>query len=99
MGQSEDHTTQVPPSQKPNNIPSPTHEKNTNSTFQCCKVLIWPTCVILHYWPKGMKYGQTKITSFFALIRWGACCITSLVNQNLYPYIIFVYPLPLYNLL
>jgi hypothetical protein len=82
MGQSEDHTTQVPPSQKTNNIPPHLKKKNINSTFQCCKVLIWPTCVIFHFWPKGMKYGQTKVTSFFALIIWGACCITSLVNQN-----------------
>ncbi len=70
-----------------------------NSTFQCYKILIWPTCVILHFLPKGMKYGQTKVTSFFALIKWATCCITSLVNQNLYPYIIFVSFLPLYNLL
>ncbi len=99
MGQSEDHTTQVPPSQKPNNIPFPHKEKNTNSTSQCYKVLIWHSCVNLHFWPKGMKYGQTKVTFFFALIRWGACCIISLINQNLYPYITFVYLLPLYNLL
>ncbi len=94
-------TTQpkFPLPKKTNNIPSPFREKNTNSTSQCYKVLIWLICVISHFWPKGMKYGQTKVTFFFALIKWGACCIISLVNQILYPYIIFVSFLPLYNLL